>query len=213
MLFVKKYRHRHRQKRSLKKLSLIALALLLSAAIYGVTKPKFDKPDANHGQPTAETPKKQATQTVAVRVPKRLVIDKISVDANIVPVGLTEDGYMEDPDKSELVGWYNKSARLGEKKRAMLLDGHYGTRDNAAVFQRLSEVREGDIIKVFGDETPASYRVVETERKYTEEVDMKKAFYPYRNFEESLTIITCEGKFLPDEVTYDQRLIVYAVRI
>lgn len=51
------------------------------------------------------------------------------------------------------------------------------------------------------------------EQQLTEDVDMRKALYPYRDGVQSLTIITCEGEYLPDQETYDKRTIVYAERV
>ncbi len=147
-------------------------------------------------------------------IPKRIMIDKIGVDADIEPVGLLDDGMLDAPKTNELVGWYDKSARAGDDQFAMLLDGHYGTQEAPAVFWRLLELEVGDTIHIQSTKkTILKYEVKETERQYAEDVDMKKALYPYRDGAQSLTIITCEGEFDPLNMTYDRRIVVYAERV
>src|SRR5690606_18221825 len=99
-----------------------------------------------------ETKKKPVNPAASERPekPARLVIDKIGVDAAIEQVGLTADGNLDAPNNNEGVGWYEKSALLGESRFSLLLDGHFGTRENPAVFYRLSELRIGDTLTVEG---------------------------------------------------------------
>lgn len=147
-------------------------------------------------------------------MPVRIKIDKIGVDATIEPVGLTEDSDMAAPDTNELVGWYNQSARVGDSNYAMLLDGHYGTASKPAVFYHLSNLKAGDTIEIVGDKgTTLRYEVAESYQRDVDDVDMKKALYPYEEGVQSLTIITCEGLYDPVHRTYDKRTILYAVRV
>lgn len=149
--------------------------------------------------------------TVRVQAPARLVIDSIGVDAPIIPVGTESDGAMAAPKTATDIGWYEKSAMLGTKRRAVLLSGHYGL-DIPEVLRRLNELKEGDDITLNGTAgATATYRVVETERKHRTEVDMEKAFN-YGEGEEAVSIITCIGEYDYNAGTYDDRYIVYAIR-
>lgn len=145
--------------------------------------------------------------------PTRLLIDKIGVDAEIEPLGLTSEGLMDDPDTNEGVGWYDQSAKAGEGHLAMLLDGHYGV-ESPGVFRDLHKMNPGDTMKVRGENgTTLTYRVVELLQQRIEDVDMNRALHPYREGVQSLTIITCEGYFDAEAATYDKRTILYAERI
>ncbi len=96
----------------------------------------------------------------------------------------------------------------------MLLDGHYGSDTKPAVFRRLVELEVGDSIEITGDGgSILKYEVAESYQRYAEDVDMKKALYPYRDEVQSLTIITCEGLYDPVNVAYDKRTILYAIRV
>lgn len=121
---------------------------------------------------------------------------------------------MDAPLTNEGVGWYDKSARAGEDAFSVLLDGHYGIGNRPGVFRRLPELKLDDVIRLEGDGGAVlEYKVVEMEQQLTEDVDMRKALYPYRDGVQSLTIITCEREYLPDQETYDKRTIVYAERV
>lgn len=175
-----------------------------------------DQP-ANKNVPTSkvQTPDTTTPPLASVsETPSRLIIEKIGVDAAIEPVGLTSTGAMDAPRTNEGVGWYDKSALAGHSDFAVLLDGHFGTDANPAVFYKLSELIIGDTILIRGENgAQLTYKVVETETKNLEDVDMRKALYPYSEGSQSLTIITCEGTYDQGRSTYDKRSIVYAERV
>lgn len=196
---------------------LLALLVVVVGAYlyYQSTKGQPTPRAVEQNQVAEDTDKDKASKFPQLsQTPVRIMIDKIDVDAPIEPVGLTDDGLMAAPDTNELVGWYEQSARAGEDRYAMLLDGHYGSDTVPAVFRDLIKLELGDSIKVQGEDGAIlKYKVVETDRHYAEDVDMKKALNPYRPGAQSLTIITCEGQYDPVNVTYDKRTIVYAERV
>ena len=163
----------------------------------------------------AQTAPEESTPKFAKlsETPARLKIGKINVDAPIIPVGLTKDGDMDAPNNVTDIGWYNKSAKAGEGKYSVLLDGHHGVNERA-VFERLNEVAVGDTISLITSQgTILSYIVRETETRPHQEVDMKKALLPYKKSVQSMTIITCEGTYSNTKKTYDNRTVVYAERV
>lgn len=193
---------------------LIVLVVSVSSYAYYAANSNLSAP--KQAAPVVSEATEETSDTFAAlsEVPVRIVIEKIGVDAVIEPVGLTADGLMDAPKTNELVGWYDKSARAGEDKFAMLLDGHYGSDTRPAVFRELVQLVKGDEIKVTGEKgTTLTYEVVEMERQFTEDIDMKKALYPYQKGKQSLTIITCEGEYDAVNNTYDRRTIVYAERV
>lgn len=201
---------------------IIVTIVALFAVVGGVVGAQFmNQMDHGHTaqvapyvEPVMPPPAPTVREEAAPETPTRIMIEKIGVDASIESVGLTKDGMMDDPNSNELVGWYDKSARLGEDKLSVLLDGYYGIGSDAAVLRRLPELQYGDKIVLHGTNGfQAHYEVVEREQQYTEDVDMKKALYPYSDGEQSLTIITCEGEYDPTRATYDKRTIIYAIRV
>lgn len=151
-------------------------------------------------------------RTIEEQIPVRMKIAAINVNARIVPVGKEPDGAMAAPQSASDIGWYEKSAVLGSTRRAMLMNGHYGL-ESPEVFHRLVELEVGDEIIVEGEKgDEVIFRVSETERKHRFDVDMEKAFN-YALGQESLSIITCIGKYDYSAQTYDDRYIVYGLRV
>lgn len=147
--------------------------------------------------------------------PAALRIPTLEIDAPVVSVGLTSSGAMDAPNNLIEVGWYDKSARLGEdSKYSVLMDGHYGTSWNQGVFYNLYKIKVDDqIVMATESGEEAVFKVVEIERKALEEVDMNKALYVYPDARQSLTLITCEGDYDAARQTYNDRVVVYAVRV
>ena len=88
-------------------------------------------------------------------------------------------------------GWYDKSAKAGEHELAMLFDGHYGIGNRPGVVRQLDKLQPQDSIKIQGEAgTVLEYKVIETIKQIINEVDMRKALYPYREGVQSLTIIS-----------------------
>jgi len=144
--------------------------------------------------------------------PVRLLIPAIGVDAPVTVKGLRADAVMDVPDGPEDVAWYNFTARPGMGGNAVIsghLDYHnYG----AAVFWRLKELREGDMVEVrLADGSVLRYRV-SLKLSY----DARTAPVPEivgPTSKEVVTLITCGGTFDSGSRDYSNRLVVRAERI
>lgn len=145
-------------------------------------------------------------------LPERLGIPSIEVDTFVEEVGITAQNEMATPKKFSNVGWYRYGTIPGATGSAVIA----GHRDNAlglpGPFKKLDQLKTGDEIFIeTEDGTELRFVVRET------------AVYDYRNaplskiFERSdaawLTLITCAGQWLPQQKTYDERLVVYAERV
>ena len=144
--------------------------------------------------------------------PVRLLIPAIGVDAPVTVKGLRADAVMDVPDGPEDVAWYNFTARPGMGGNTVIsghLDYHnYG----AAVFWRLKELREGDMVEVrLADGSVLRYRV-SLKLSY----DARTAPVPEivgPTSKEVVTLITCGGTFDSGSRDYSNRLVVRAERI
>lgn len=146
-------------------------------------------------------------------LPARLTIETVGVNAPIIPVGLTKDGDMDAPNNVTDIGWYNQSAKAGEGRYSILLDGHHGVNERA-VFEHLKKVKVGETILLTTDKgTVLTFEIREIETTPYQEVDMKRALMPYKKGGQSMTIITCEGEYSQTKKTYDNRTVVYAERV
>ena len=168
-------------------------------------------PQGSHKAASQDQPIAQNNLASSIQTPVRMEIEKISVNAAIKPVGLTPDGAMDAPKTNDYIGWYNKSAKVGESNMSILLDGHYGTKQNPAVFFRLSELVNGDTVVLHGEGgLKKTYQVTKIETLPLEKVNMKGALYPPTKNTETLTIIPCDGEYDESRNTYNDRTVLYA---
>lgn len=141
--------------------------------------------------------------------PRRLRIGKIILDAQIFPVGIDSSGYLAIPDGSQSVGWFYKSARVGEPGN-LVLAGHFDLPGGKqGVFARLRELAVGDTVIV---DSTVAYEYVVTSVDWVYEKDDRRL---EKVFTESatpiLTLVTCGGQWQFGKGTYDRRLLVRGV--
>ncbi|MGD0116037.1 MAG: class F sortase [Dehalococcoidia bacterium] len=162
-------------------------------------------------------PTSSASPTLVSQV-DRLVIPAISVDAPVVAKAVDSDGVMPAPDGPQQVVYYDFSALpgLGGSPGAggnTVLAGHVDYHDyGPAVFAKLNDLKEGDRITVqLRDGTEYNY-ATQSNRLF-DPSDTSFNEIVSATPEESLTLITCAGTFDSSTHQYDERRIVWAVRI
>jgi Sortase domain len=162
--------------------------------------------------PTAPPPQPSLPAAPAMQPssPVRLVIPRLGVNAPVRSVGLDGKGAIEVPPVSNpnLVGWYRSGPTPGEAGPAIML-GHKDTRLGSAVFSRLDEIRNGDVIEVHRkDGVIAVYTV-----GGLEQAD-KSVFPTQRVYGESpnpqMHLITCGGTYDRTTGHYTDNVIAYA---
>ncbi len=143
--------------------------------------------------------------------PARLSAPTIELDEPLIGLGLTEDGQMQVPSDYDDVGWFTGGGRPGAIGSPTVLAGHVDSTTGPAVFDRLSELRPGDVVTV-ADETGsrADYRVDRIG-------DYGKAEFPTALVfgavaADEIRLITCSGDFDTSVGSYEQNLVVYGVR-
>jgi LPXTG-site transpeptidase (sortase) family protein len=144
--------------------------------------------------------------------PAHLLIPAIGVDAPIKVKGLRPDGVMDVPDGPEDVAWYSFTARPGTSGNAVL-SGHLDYRNyGTAVFWRLKELGEGDIVEVrLDDGSVLRYRVFLSVSYDARTAPVPEIVGP--TSKEVVTLITCGGTFDSGSRNYSHRLVVRAERI
>ncbi|MEO5949771.1 MAG: class F sortase [Candidatus Saccharimonas sp.] len=166
--------------------------------------------DVDTTKPTVDV---LANYRTAPDVPRALYIDKLGIRARVVSVGIGSGNSMQTPKNIYDSGWYTGSAKLGTIG-AVVIDGHASGSTRMGLFAYIDTLKFGDEIKVEqGDGTIFLYHVVHNQTSPMNDVDMSKAMQPYEGRSEGLTLITCTGKWLPAQHTYDHRVIVYAERV
>lgn len=143
--------------------------------------------------------------------PERIVILAIDVDADVIDLGLEDDGTMEVPTDFAQTGWFQDGPQPGRVGPA-LIAGHVDDRDGPAVFFRLAELTPGDRIEVHG--TGGDLVVFEVREL---EQHPKDAFPTERVYaatpDPELRLVTCGGTCDRGIRSYRDNIMVYAERV
>jgi sortase (surface protein transpeptidase) len=141
-------------------------------------------------------------------VPVWIDIPKIGTHAEIVPLGLEEDGAMAAPTDPDTVGWFEQGPGIGWPGN-MLLDGHVDWGGRLRVFGLLKTLSPGDEITLTdADGLSRSYAVVWTRLFEAETAPLDEIFTTEPL--ESVTLITCGGEFDQAARMYVSRWVVRA---
>src|SRR5690606_26426457 len=107
----------------------VLFVLLLGAgvgALLWLNHQQVATPSKESAAPRVQTEPQKAAQFADA--PTVIRIPSLAIEAPIINVGLTATGNMDAPNTLTDVGWYAKSAKVGnDSKYSVLLDGHYGT--------------------------------------------------------------------------------------
>lgn len=93
--------------------------------------------------------------------PVRVVAPRIGLDAPVRPVALSSDGVLDPPADTDVVGWWDGSARVGAGSGQVVLTGHT-VRTGRGVLNRAGELRAGDRIRVRTEAGTMAYEVTRT---------------------------------------------------
>ncbi len=142
----------------------------------------------------------------------RLVISKAKVDANLVTLGLDENGVMQSPNNAYDVAWYDFSARPGAGGNAVF-SGHVDYHNvGAAVFWNLRDLLPGDVIEVhLADGAVYRYSIDALNCIPVDGAPINQIVGPTSS--EVVTLITCCGTFNSSTRQYDKRLIIRGERL
>ena len=150
-----------------------------------------------------------ARYTVEPSLPRALYINRLSVAARILPMGVNTDGTMQAPYHIDDTGWYAEGVKPGEKG-AVFIDGHASGATRKGVFAYLDTLKPGDSVRLEkGSGAILAYEVVYVESVPLEKLDMRTVLQSYEGVERGLNLMTCAGKWLADSQTYDHRVVVY----
>ncbi len=165
--------------------------------------------------PAQKTSEQKSAYTVPANHPRQLIIPKLAIDANILPVGLLKDGSIDAPKTAWDVGWYNASGLPGlVANGALVIDGHVNDAYNQpGIFYQLDSLVPGDQLQIQrGDGQLFTYSVVKVEQKPTAQVDMAAVMRPLTPGKEAVNLITCGGTYIKSQQTYSDRILVFTER-
>lgn len=130
----------------------------------------------------------------AVRIPTRIVIPAINLDAPIETVGWSEVQGVStwDIPNHFAAGWLKTSAPLGSTGNTVL-DGHHNI--HGEVFRHLVDLKAGDLIKVYSGDQTFMYEVaalhILPDRDQPLDVRRRNAVWIQPTLDERLTLVTC----------------------
>jgi sortase (surface protein transpeptidase) len=146
-------------------------------------------------------------EAASVAKPVRVVIPAIDVDADLVALGLNDDGSMEVPDFG-LAGWYEPGPRPGDPGPAVIA-AHVDSVRGPDVFFRLRDLTTGDKITVeYANGSDTTFVVSESEQQLKDDLPVERIWND--TDDAVLRLITCGGEFDADARSYLSNLIVYA---
>ena len=187
-------------------ISILAAVLLMGLGIFIY----FGHQD-NSLATISQSQTRQSAQA-AVGDPVRLTIPKINVDATVEHLGLAADGTVAAPAGPYDVAWYSLGPRPGETGSAVI-SGHFGPWKSGAhsVFDRLSELKPGDIVSVTDNQGKTTSFVVRRTQIYNPGDSAPEVFN--KNDGTYLNLITCNGDWIPNQKTYTKRLVVFTEKV
>jgi sortase (surface protein transpeptidase) len=196
------------------KTHLVAMSLLLAglggASVFGPHL--VNSQDAPVPAASVSTKDNTNGQTspglLSASMPTRLNINKISVNAPVVPLGLEKDGSLATPNSAVTAGWYRNSPTPGELGPSVIV-GHvdyvnYGP----AVFWDLSKLTPGDTFEVERkDGTKAKFKVDSVEAYPQANFPTEKV---YGNINHAgIRLITCGGAWNEQTHHYSENTVVF----
>lgn len=156
------------------------------------------------------------TYTVPATHPRYISIPKLNIQkVRVQKVGLTPNNLVDNPKNINDTAWFDQSATPGQGYGAVLINGHNGGITRNGVFAKLSTLKVGDTITIErGDGQKFMYNVVENESMSLEEANetgMSDMMKSADEDTEGLSLITCDGKWIPKIQQFDRRIMLRAV--
>ncbi|MCT2277790.1 class F sortase [Micromonospora chalcea] len=203
---------------------ILALAGLLaligaSAAGVGMTRgipspPPSPAADAAPPPIGSEPTTALARAGLAAAAPTTITIDRIGVRAQILALGVNNDGTVQVPplDKARDAGWYRWGPTPGQKGNAVIT-GHVDSAESGpAVFFRLGELRPGDRITISRAGGSAAVFRVDGVKSYPKAAFPTGLVYGPSDTA-ALRVITCGGTFDRKTGSYSDNVIAFGTLV
>jgi sortase (surface protein transpeptidase) len=141
-------------------------------------------------------------------IPVRISIPAIGVNARVVPLGLNHDQTMQVPTNFADTGWFEPGPEPGEQGAAIIV-GHLNSRSGPAVFQRLRELRVGQVITIRLKGGSTVRYVAKSMIRVSKSRFPTNRVYA-RTKQPTLRLITCAGKLNRSTGHHPDNYIVFA---
>ena len=164
---------------------------------------------------TAVTDSQKTSHIVAADEPRYISMPSLGVDkARIFKTGVDTNNLLAFTKNINDVGWYQKSALVGQGYGVVLLTGHNKGAGTNGAFSRISSLKPGeDIIIERGDGKLFTYTVNNIQTMTVEEAGktgMKTMLEPIDETRENLTLVTTDGNWVPRIKQFENRTVLRA---
>lgn len=134
----------------------------------------------------------------------------IGASMPVEPTGVAEDGQMEIPPDAATAGWYRYSATPADGDGTTVIAAHNASPETLdGPLNSLKEARIGDEVQLRTETGAAvTYHVSEVENLGKDGLDLSPYFTRAGGHE--LVLITCGGRWLPEQGTYSDNVVVTA---
>jgi LPXTG-site transpeptidase (sortase) family protein len=149
-------------------------------------------------------------EKVTPGIPVSILIPEIDVRADIQLLGVDANGEMEVPTNAYDAGWFKLGYRPGEVGSAVIA-GHIDTKTGlTGVFANLYKLKEGNILYV-EDNKGAMHIFIVREIRILDPGFAEEVFN--QNDGSYLNLVTCDGVWDKNKMSYDKRLVVFTDKI
>jgi len=146
--------------------------------------------------------------------PTRLSVPSLGIEIPVDPVGVQADGQMEIPPLAERAGWYRFGAAPADEQGTTVIAAHVDSVASAGLgpFGKLRDLAVGAEVTVeLADGTTARFTVDDVRRVPKTDVAWEEIFV--RGGDPRLVLITCGGRWQPEQRHYSDNVIVSATPV
>lgn len=139
--------------------------------------------------------------------PERLLVPSLDIDADVVPVALSADAVLDPPQDGDLVGWWDGSARPGDRSGQTVITGHT-VHTGGGAMDPIVDVEAGRVVDLRTDEGTMRYRVTHSEVVEREDLASRaEDIFGQDRTAGRLVLVTCTNW---DGSVYEDNIVVYA---
>lgn len=178
---------------------LVSLVLSLSSNPTTVSTPQYSL--------IAKDTEQVVVDSLPRSLPTHLTIADIGVSTDLIELGKNDDGTMQTPDDFAIAGWYKHSPTPGEIGPSIIV-GHVDNYLGPAVFFRLKELQQGQLIRIARDDgRTATFSVDKVETLDQNNFPTEAV---YGNIDHAgIRLITCGGTYDVLSGRYSHNIVVY----
>lgn len=153
----------------------------------------------------------QSDRTTQPARPVLMELPSLDLAARIAPVSVAAGGNLRVPEDPAVLGWWRSGASPGDDRGSIVIDGHVDSATlGLGTFVRLRELELGDPVLTESAAGEVRRYWVTGRRQFP------KAALPAddvfsQHVQERLVLITCGGRFDPDDGGYADNVVVFAV--